>query len=57
MTWESVIDLSPLRLRFISRAVEHKRVFDKLDRFEARAALMDEKSLKRLNTELREVQG
>lgn len=57
MTWESVIDLSPLRLRFISRAVERKRVFDKLDRFEAWAALMDEKSLKRLNTELREVQG
>ena len=57
MSWEEILDLSPLRLRFISRAVERKRVFDKLDRFEARAALMDEKSLKRLNTELREVQG
>lgn len=57
MTWESVIDLSPLRLRFISRAVERKRVFDKLAIFDAQAAFMDEKSLKRLNTELREVQG
>lgn len=57
MSWEEILDLSPLRLRFISRAIERKRVFDKLDRFEARAALMDEKSLKRLNTELREVQG
>lgn len=48
--------MSPLRLRFISRAVDRRRVFDKLAIFEARAALMDEKSLNRLNRELREVQ-
>lgn len=56
MTWECIIDLSPRRLRFVSRAIDRRRVFDKFDFFEARAALMDEKSLNRLNRELREVQ-
>lgn len=49
------MDLSPLRLRCVCKAVEKRRVYDKLAIFEARAALMDEKSLNRLNRELREV--
>ena len=57
MSWEEVLDLSPLRLRFVARAIDRRRALDKLAIFDARAALMDEKSLNRLNAELREVQG
>lgn len=56
MTWEDVLDLPPLRLKFVARAIERKRALDKLAIFDAQAALMDEKSLNRLNAELREVQ-
>lgn len=56
MTWEDVLDLSPLRLKFVARAIERKRALDKLAIFDAQAALMDEKSLNRLNRELRESQ-
>lgn len=57
MTWEEVLDLSPLRLRFVARAIDRRRALDKLAFFDAQAALMDEKSLNRLNAELREAQG
>ncbi len=57
MSWEEVLDLSPLRLRFVARAIDRRRALDKLAIFDAQAALMDEKSLNRLNAELREVQG
>ncbi len=56
MTWEDVLDLPPLRLKFVARAIERKRALDKLAIFDAEAALIDEKSLNRLNRELREVQ-
>ena len=56
MTWEEVLDLSPLRLRFVARAIDRRRALDKLAIFDAKAALIDEKSLNRLNRELREVQ-
>lgn len=56
MSWEEVLDLSPLRLRFVARAIDRRRALDKLAIFDAQAALMDEKSLNRLNRELREVQ-
>ena len=56
MTWEDVLDLPPLRLKFVARAIDRKRALDKLAIFDAQAALMDEKSLNRLNRELREVQ-
>ena len=56
MTWEDVLDLPPLRLKFVARAIDRKRALDKLAIFDAKAALIDEKSLNRLNRELREVQ-
>ncbi len=56
MTWEDVLDLSPLRLRFVARAIDRRRALDKLAIFDAQAALVDEKSLNRLNAELRESQ-
>ena len=56
MTWEDVLDLPPLRLKFVARAIDRKRALDKLAIFNANAALIDEKSLNRLNRELREVQ-
>ena len=36
--------------------IDRKRMHDKLAIFDAKAALIDEKSLNRLNRELREVQ-
>lgn len=56
MSWEEVLDLSPLRLRFVARAIDRRRALDKLAIFDAKAALIDEKSLNRLNRELRESQ-
>lgn len=56
LTWEDVLDLSPLRLLFVARAIDRRRALDKLAIFDAQAALMDEKSLNRLNAELREAQ-
>lgn len=56
MTWDDVLDLPPLRLKFVARAIDRKRALDKLAIFDAKAALIDEKSLNRLNRELREVQ-
>ena len=56
LTWEEVLDLSPLRPLFVARAIDRRRALDKLAIFDAQAALMDEKSLNRLNAELREAQ-
>ena len=56
MTWEDVLDLPPLRLKFVARAIDRKRALDKLAIFDAKAALIDEKFPNRLNRELREVQ-
>ena len=50
------MDLPPLRLKFVARAIDRKRALDKLAIFDAKAARIDEKSLNRLNRELREVQ-
>lgn len=52
MTWDDVLDLSPLRLQCVCRAVEKRRTYDKLAIFDAQAALVDEKALSRLNREL-----
>ena len=54
MKWNDVLDLSPLRIAFIAKAVERRRTLDKLSIFDAQASLIDEKSLSRLNSELRE---
>ena len=43
--------------KFIIFDIDRKRVLDKLAIFDAKAALIDEKSLNRLNRELRDVQG
>ena len=56
MSWEEVLNLSPLRLRFVARAIDRRRALDKLAIFDAQTALVDEKSLNRLNAELREAQ-
>ena len=53
---KDALDLPPLRLKFVARAIERKRALDKLAIFDAKAALIDEKSLNRLNRELREAQ-
>ena len=42
MSWEEVLDLSPLRLRFVARAIDRRRALDKLAIFDAQTALMDE---------------
>ena len=42
--------------KFIIFDIDRKRILDKLAIFDAKAALIDEKSLNRLNRELREVQ-
>jgi len=54
MKWNDVLELSPLRIAFIAKALERRRTFDKLAIFDAQASLIDEKSLSRLNSELRE---
>ena len=54
MTWKEVLELSPERLKFVAKAIEKRRIRDKLAIFDAQAALIDEKSLSRLNSELRE---
>ena len=54
MTWDEVLELSPERLKFVAKAIEKRRTRDKLAIFDAQAALIDEKSLSRLNSELRE---
>ena len=56
LTWDDVIDMSPLRLKFVANAVKRRRAFDTLSIFDAQAALIDEKSLNRLNRELRDAQ-
>ena len=56
LTWDDVIDMSPLRLKFVANAVKRRRTFDTLSIFDAQAALIDEKSLNRLNRELRDAQ-
>ena len=48
--------MSPLRLKFVSNAIERRRVFDTHSIFRAQSALIDEESLNQLNRELREVQ-
>ena len=54
MKWNDVLDLSPLRIAFIAKALERRRTFDKLAIFDAQTALIDKESLSRLNSELRE---
>ncbi len=56
MTWNDVLDLSPVRLKYVASAVQRRRMFDKLAIFEAQAALIDENSLSRLNSELRDLE-
>ena len=56
MKWNDVLDLSPLRIAFIAKALERRKTFDKLAIFDAQAALIDEKSLSRLNSELRDLE-
>ena len=55
MTWKEVLELSPERLKFVAKAIEKRRTRDKLAIFDAQAALIDEKSLSRLNSELRDL--
>ena len=54
--FDDVIDMPPLRLKFVANAVKRRRAFDTLSIFDAQAALIDEKSLNRLNRELRDAQ-
>ena len=56
LTWDDVIDMPPLRLKFVANAVKRRRAFDTLSIFDAQAALIDEKSLNRINRELRDAQ-
>ncbi|MBR6389399.1 MAG: hypothetical protein IKS15_04695 [Opitutales bacterium] len=49
--------MPPIRIKFLSKSVERRRALDKLAIFEANAALTNEKSLNRLNRELREIQS
>ena len=53
MTWESVLDLTPLRLKCVVREIRAKRTQDTAAMFDAQAALIDEKALNRLKSELR----
>ena len=46
--------MPPLRLNVLAAAVDRKRTLDKLAIFDGNAALVDEKSLNRLNSELQE---
>ena len=43
-----------LGIKFVAKAIEKRRTRDKLAIFDAQAALIDENSLSRLNSELRE---
>ena len=54
MQWEDLLNLTPERLKYISEALERRRVYDKLAIFEANLALYNEESLSRLKSELRE---
>ena len=54
LKWEDVLELSPLRLKYVARAIRKRRTLDKLAYFDAQSALIDEKSLSRLNSELRD---
>ncbi|MBO5255364.1 MAG: hypothetical protein J6B07_06015 [Opitutales bacterium] len=56
MTWDDVLDLSPVRLKYVASAVQRRRMYDKLAIFEAQAALIDENSLSGLNSELRDLE-
>ena len=49
--------MSPLRIKFLSRSIDRRRALDKLAVFDANAALTNEKSLNRLNRELRDAQS
>ena len=54
MTWESVLDLTPLRLKCVVREIRAKRAQDTAAMFDAVAAVHgDEKALNRLKSELR----
>lgn len=53
MTWDDVLDLSPLRLRDISKAIARRRARDTIAMFDAYiAAQGDEKALSRINKDL-----
>lgn len=53
MKWDDVLDLTPLRLQSVCKAIEKRRIIEKLGVFDAQAALIDEKALNRLKSELR----
>lgn len=56
MAWEDVLELSPARLKLVTRAVDRKHVYAKFAVFDAQAALIDENPLSQLNAELRETE-
>ena len=53
MQWEDLLNLTPERLKYISEALERRRVHDKLAIFEANIALYNKEALNRLDSELR----
>ena len=54
MKWDDVLDLSPLRLRAVSKAIARRRARDTAAMFDATlAANGDEKALGRINKDLR----
>ncbi len=53
MTWEAVLDLSPLRFGYMAKAVRRMRAEDTASAFDANAAVIgDEKALNRINNAL-----
>lgn len=54
LKWEDVLELSPLRLRAVSKAIARRRARDAAAMFDAYiAANGDEKALGRINKDLR----
>ncbi|PWM29268.1 MAG: hypothetical protein DBX55_07445 [Verrucomicrobia bacterium] len=57
LTREEILDLPSLRLLFVTRAIDRRRALDKLAIFAAQAALINEKSVNRLNRGSRKCNG
>ena len=54
LKWDDVLELSPLRLRAVSKAIARRRARDTVAMFDAYiAAQGDEKALGRINKDLR----
>lgn len=54
LKWDDVLELSPLRLRAVSKAIARRRARDTAAMFDATlAANGDEKALSRINKDLR----